>query len=80
MQSGKASKYFFQLDRPQFKNPRTIKSLNLIHFPFEWVVLGGSLEKKRTVSVISSDPSNKDCNVRFSTVPLKPKSDQKCER
>ena len=30
---------------------------------------------KRTVSVISSDPPFKDCNVQFTTVPLNPLSD-----
>ena len=35
---------------------------------------------KGTVSVISSDPPWKDGNARFTTVPLKPKSDQKCGR
>ena len=34
---------------------------------------------KGTVSVISSDPPWKDGNARFTTVPLKPKSDQNVE-
>ena len=35
---------------------------------------------KLNVSVISSELSCKDGNARFRTVPLKPLSDQKCER
>ena len=35
---------------------------------------------KGTVSVISSDSSCKDDDARFTTVPLKPFSDQKCGR
>ena len=33
-----------------------------------------------TVSVISSDPKYKNDNVRFTSVPLKPLSNQKCGR
>jgi len=38
------------------------------------------LKIKGTVSVISSEPSCKDSNAQFTTVPLKPLSDQKCGR
>ena len=34
---------------------------------------------KRTVSVNSSNPPSKDGNARFTTVPLKPLSDQHCQ-
>ena len=38
------------------------------------------LRIKGTVSVISSDPPFKDVNVRLTTIPWKPLSDQKCGR
>ena len=36
----------------------------------------GKRSLKGTVSVISSEPPYKDANARFTTVPLKPLSDQ----
>ena len=45
--------------------------VDIIHFCSSWSKLKG------TVSVISSDPQCKDDNARFTTVPLKPFTDQK---
>ena len=38
------------------------------------------MDIKGTVSVMLSDPSCKDGNVQFKTVPFKPQSDHKCGR